>query len=176
MHKNYKNWEKLFLFCLGLFLGSMFCMKWMEKDLTQGGKLFSVINLELIYSKEKVFAILSGLDERVKTILQYHLYFDFAFMAGVFPGIAALCMMARYKTSGVKLKRVLLLLAFGQLIAWACDIIENTFLLAWVSNPEKIRMFSAFHFIVWTKWILAIFGAVLSIPLVIGRKKSHFLI
>lgn len=167
----------LFLFCLGLFLGTAFCMKWMEKDLLQDNRLFTVIGLELTYPQEKVYTLLSGLDNKTRTILQYHLYFDFAFMAGVFPGIAALCMMARFKTTSTTCKKVLLTAAVLQLVAWTGDIIENTLLLSWISNPKKIGMFSEFHLIVWIKWILAISGAILSIPVVMKKKpKSHFLI
>lgn len=177
MNTNYKSWKMLFLFCLGLFLGTAFCMKWMEKDLLQDNRLFTVIGLEITYPQEKVYTILSGLDNKTRTILQYHLYFDFVFMAGVFPGIAALCMMARFKTDSTTRKKILLTAAALQLVAWIGDIIENTLLLSWVSNPEKIGMFSEFHLIVWIKWILAISGAILSIPLVIKKKrKSHFLI
>lgn len=165
MNTNYKSWKMLFLFCLGLFLGTAFCMKWMEKDFLQGNQLFTVIGLEITYPQEKVHAILSGLDHRVKMILRYHLYFDFVFMAGVFPGIAALCMMARFKTKSNNYKRILLTAAVSQLIAWLCDIIENTLLLSWISNPDNIRMFTQFHIIVWTKWVLAVLGAALSIPL-----------
>lgn len=177
MNTNYKSWKTLFLFCLGLFLGTAFCMKWMEKDFLQNDQLFTVIGLEMTYPQEKVYTILSGLDYSVRNILKYHLYFDFVFMAGVFPGIAALCMMARFKTASTTFKKVLLTAAVLQLVAWICDIIENNLLLSWVSNPEKIRMFSEFHLIVWVKWILAISGAILSIPVVLKKKtKSHFLI
>jgi len=176
MNTNYKSWKMLFLFCLGLFLGTAFCMKWMEKDLLQNNQLFTVIGLEMTYSQEKVYTILSGLDNSVRTILNYHLYFDFVFMAGVFPGIAALCMMARFKTGSANYKKVLLITAVLQLVAWMCDIVENNFLLSWVSNPDKIGIFPLFHVIVWVKWILAILGAFFSIPLLIWNKKQKNLI
>jgi hypothetical protein len=172
MNTNYKSWRSLFFFCLGLFLGTAFCMKWIEKDLVHNNELFTVIGLEISYPKEKVYIILSGLDDKVKGILQYHLYFDFAFMAGVFPGIAALCMMARYKTSHSTYRKLLLLAAFSQLIAWCCDITENSLLLYWIANPEKITMFNSFHLIVGIKWILALLGALLSIPVAFKRFKS----
>lgn len=125
MNTNYKSWKMLFLFCLGLFLGTAFCMKWMEKDLLQDNRLFTVIGLEITYPQEKVYTILSGLDNKTRTILQYHLYFDFVFMAGVFPGIAALCMMARFKTDSTTRKKILLTAAALQLVAWIGDIIEK---------------------------------------------------
>src|SRR5687768_17811095 len=45
----------------------------------------SIFGLEFFYSKEKIIEIFSGIDARIKTILGYHLYFDFIFMAGVYP-------------------------------------------------------------------------------------------
>jgi hypothetical protein len=88
---SYKGWKNIFLLCLGIFAGTGFCMKWVEGDFVQNGSLFTIIGLEISYPKEQVSAILSGLDGPVKTILRYHLCFDFAFMLGVYPGIAALC-------------------------------------------------------------------------------------
>lgn len=170
MNTNYKSWKTLFLFCLGLFLGTAFCMKWMEKDFLQNDQLFTIIGLEMTYPQEKVYTILSGLDYSVRKILRYHLYFDFVFMAGVFPGIAALCMMATFKTNSKNYKKMLVIAAFSQLLAWLCDIIENTLLLSWISNPDHIRMFTPFRIIVWTKWVLAILGAAFSIPVVLKKK------
>ncbi len=59
MDTGYKNLQKLFLFCLGLFAGTAFCMKWMESDFVHNGSLFTIIGLEISYSKEKIISILS---------------------------------------------------------------------------------------------------------------------
>lgn len=163
----------LFLFCFGLFIGSAFCMKWMEKDLFSGGSLFTVIGLEVSYPKQQVMAVLAGLDDQVRTILGYHLHFDFVFMAGVYPGIAALCMMARYKVRKGWLKKLLLLLALLQTIAFGCDIAENSFLLTWMKNPAGISHFSEYHLVVYTKWILALLAALTAIPLQFGRMRTE---
>src|SRR5688572_8461448 len=109
-----KSWKNLFLFCLGLALGAAFCMKWMESDFWAGNEKFTIIGLELSYSKEKLILILTSLDHRVETILRYHLVFDFAFMAGVYPGISALCIMARHKIASKGLRRLLQWLAVLQ--------------------------------------------------------------
>ena len=159
MTLNYKKWQKLFLFCSGIFVAAAFCMKWMENDFRQGGSLFTIIGLEISYSKQKVISILSGLDEHVKTILRYHLYFDFAFMAGVYPGIASLCMMAKEKINNKKVRRFLFLLASLQLVAWGCDVYENMCLLKWIKTPAIISGFDFYHFIVGLKWIIALAGA-----------------
>lgn len=169
---NYQGWRRLFLFCLGLFAGTAFCMKWMEKDLQSGGGLFTIIGLEISYSMEQVKAILSGIDTPVRNILRYHLFFDFAFMLGVYPGIAALCMMGRFKTHNRHIKQLFLVLAWAQGIAFTCDIIENILLLKWVASPGSIDHFTAYHIVVIVKWVLALTGAILAIAVVLRKRNN----
>lgn len=170
MNTNYKGWQNLFLLCLGLFAGTAFCMKWMEGDFVQNGQKFTIIGLEISYPQEKIEAILSGLDERVRTILRYHLYFDFAFMAGVYPGIAALCIMAREKSSHNWLKNLLLVVALLQAVALGCDIVENYYLLSWIKHPVIGNEFAFFHPVVFAKWGIALTAALLAIPLSIKKR------
>ncbi len=170
MNSGYKNLQKLFIGCLGLFIGTAFCMKWMESDFVQNNSVFTIIGLEISYPREKVISILSGMDEQVKTILQYHLFFDFAFMAGVYPGIAALCMMARYKVSNPILKKVLLVFALLQVVAWGCDIYENLCLLKWIKKPSIGNEFTIYHVAVAAKWIIALCAALLAIPVALRRR------
>jgi hypothetical protein len=171
MKNKYKTWNRLFLFCFGLFAGTAFCMKWMEGDFRQGGSVFTIIGLEATYSKEKVAALLSGLDETVSTILRYHLYFDFAFMAGVYPGIACLCMMARGRKVGKWMRAILSALALLQLVAWGCDIAENLFLLKWIADPETISSFELYHAVVYAKWVIVLPGALVAIGVLLVRRK-----
>src|SRR6185503_5097822 len=107
MNINYNRWRKLFQFCLGLSVASALSMKLMEFDFWVNNEKFTIIGLELFYPKEKVIAILSHLDDGVKTTLNYHLYIDFVFMAGIYPVISAMCMMAREKISSLSLKKIL---------------------------------------------------------------------
>jgi hypothetical protein len=144
-------------------------MKWMENDLLLNGELFTVIGLEVAYSKEKIISILSGIDGHVKTILGYHLCFDFIFMTGVYPGIAALCMMAREKRKNEGLKKILLVAAMLQLIAWGCDIAENLYLLRWLNDPVIGNEFLLYHIVVYVKWGLALAAVFIAIPLVIKK-------
>lgn len=167
---NYKHWKTLFLVCLGIFVGSAFCMKWMESDFLHNGKLFTIIGLEITYPKEKIIEIFTGITPDVKSVLGYHLAFDFAFMAGVYPGIAALCMMAREKRRNNLVRKILLAAALLQLIAFGCDIIENTYLLNWLKTPVIGNEFTFFHWVVAIKWLLAISGALIAIPLVLKKK------
>lgn len=169
---NYKSWQKLFLICLGLFTGTAFCMKWMEGSFLQNNPPFTILGLEISYPPEKLTALLSGLNDHVRSILRFHLYFDFVFMAGAYPGIAALCMMARQKQSHRILRKLLFVLACAQLLAWGCDIYENCCLLNWIRDPDSVDHYSTYHFIVLTKWVLALAGAILAIPLSLRKRKS----
>ena len=166
---NYQGWRRLFLFCLGLFAGTAFCMKWMEGDFLFEGRLFTILGLEISYPVEEVTRILSGIETPVQQLLRYHLYFDFAFMAGVYPGIAALCMMGRFKTSSPLYRRILLGMALLQGVAWGCDIAENRWLLHWMEEPGSIHSFSLYHIVVIIKWVLALTGVLLAIPFAARR-------
>jgi hypothetical protein len=103
-------------------------------------------------------------------------------MAGVYPGIAALCMMAREKLDADGLKKLFLVLAAIQLIAWAGDIAENLFLLKWIKHPVIGNEFGLYHVIVIGKWLIALTGAVVSLFVLILRRenkndlKTHFFI
>lgn len=169
---NINPWRRLFLFSLGLFAGTAFCMKWMEGDFIENGQKFTIIGLEISYAKVKVAGILAGLDEHVKTILRYHLSFDFAFMAGVYPGIAALCMLARGKLSGSGIRKILVAFALLQIVAWGCDIYENYCLLKWIKNPVIGNEFSFYHIIVSAKWIIALTGALFAIPFALKKRTA----
>ena len=153
-----RRWKILFFFAFGLALGSAFCMKWMESDLRIGNETFTIIGLELFYSKAKVIEIFTHMSEHVRSVLSYHLHIDFAFMAGVYPAIAAMCMIAKEKTYTLSLKRILYVLAYLQLLAWAADIAENVYLLKWIENPVIGNEFGLYHLIVIAKWVIATLG------------------
>lgn len=176
MAQHGNRWNKLFLFCAGLFLASSFAMKWMEADLVYNNEKISIFGLELFYSKEKIIEIFTGITDKTKTILEYHLSFDFIFMAGCFPGIACLCMMAMYKVKAAGLKKFLFMLACLQLFAWTFDIIENFYLLKWLKQPVISNEFGFFHTVVYSKWTIALTGALISISVLILsmlKKKSR---
>lgn len=168
-----KYWKRQFLFCLGIFIAAAFCMKWMEADLLISGEKFTIMGLELFYPEEKVMTILQGLDDRVRTILRYHLHFDFMFMAGVFPGIAALCMLARQRVTAI-FRHLFLILALMQSVAWAGDIYENLSLLRWMKETAAGNEFYRYHVVVVTKWLIALIAALASggVLLFKPRKKN----
>jgi len=168
-----QSWKKLFLFCFGIAAGTAFCMKWMENDFRVQGQLFTILGLELFYPREKLAGILSGLDGHVKTILRYHLVFDFVFIAGVYPGIASLCILAKEKVKSLSLKKLLYILAVCQLVAWVADGIENYYLLQWIEAPQiGENEFGWYHFIVALKWIIIIISLLLAIPLSLKKNKK----
>jgi hypothetical protein len=103
--------------------------------------------------------LLNSLDDRARTVLSYHLYFDFAFMVGAYPGISSLCMMTRAKTKSSRASKLLLIVAFLQMPAWGGDIIENLYLLQWLKHPAiEENTFAFYHLIVILKWIIAVSG------------------
>jgi len=168
MKNDLYRWQRLFLFCLGLFIAGAFAMKWMENDLFFNNEKISIFGLELFYPKEKIVEIFSGISDKVKTILSYHLSFDFIFMAGCYPGIACLCMIASAKVAGKNLKRILFILAFMQIFGWTFDVIENYYLLKWLKNPVIGDEFNFYHIVVYSKWIIALTGALLAIVILVG--------
>jgi len=96
------------------------------------------------------------------------LSFDFIFMAGCYPGIACLCMIASAKAAGKNLKRILFILAFMQIFGWTFDVIENYYLLKWLKNPVIGDEFGFYHIVVYSKWIIALTGVFLAIVILVG--------
>ena len=168
MRNNFNRWNQLFLFTLGLFVAGAFAMKWMESDLLYNNEKISIFGLELFYPKEKIIEIFSGINDKVKTILKYHLSFDFIFMAGCYPGIACLCMMAAEKIRSKPVKRLLFIFAFLQLFAWAFDIIENYYLLRWLKRPVIGNEFGFYHAVVYSKWAIALSGALIALSTLVA--------
>jgi hypothetical protein len=179
MSQNNSRWNKLFLFCLGLFIAAAFTMKWLEPDLLYNNENISIFGLELFYPKEKIVEIFSNIDDKVKTILSYHLSFDFIFIAGCYPGIACLCMMAMAKTKQPGLKKFVFIMACLQLFAWAFDIIENYYLLKWLEQPVIGNEFGFYHIVVYSKWIIALTGALIATTILVSsmfkKKEGNFL-
>ena len=173
MSANVFNLKKLFFLCLGLFFASAFCMKWIESDFISNGKPFGIMDLELYLGKEDLTKLLAGLDDKAATVVSYHLHFDFAFMAGVFPGIAILCTLVREKVSNKFVSTLLLIFALLQFVAWSFDIYENLRLIKWLRNPSTVDDIELYHLLVRLKFIFS-FGGVLMVlvAFLFFRKKS----
>jgi hypothetical protein len=131
------------------------------------------MDLELYLNKADLGKLLTGLGDKTRTIVGYHLHFDFLFMAGVFPGLACICMMVRERTGNKLMQSLLLLFATLQFFAWGFDIYENLHLIKWLNDPASVDGVDFYHLLVRLKFIFAI-GALLAAlaAIIFFRKKS----
>lgn len=167
-----KQLNSWLLFFTGILIGTMFCMKMLEPHFVHNGKLFTIIGIEMVYNEGYFISLLSGLESDVLRLLKFHLYADFVFMAGVYPAIAVLCLKARLKHSVPFLRNLLLVLALLQAGAWICDILENLYILRQLNKPVSSGGFGVYHFVVWTKWLLALAGLFTALILMLKRKRE----
>ena len=77
-------------------------------------------------------------------------------------------MIASAKVAGKNLKRILFFLAFMQIFGWTFDVVENYYLLKWLKNPVIGDEFDFYHIVVYSKWIIALTGALLAIVILVG--------
>src|SRR5258705_867731 len=173
MQSFYTRWRSLFLFCLGITAGATFIMEWLANDFWLDDQKFSILGLELFYSKKEILTVLTQIKQPARIALNYQLVFDFVFMAGVYPGIASLCMMIREKITRKSLRNILYALAMLQPVAWAFDIVENSYLLKWIEKPEIGDEFSMYHNIVAAKWLIALIGTFTAIILTVFKKQHN---
>ena len=163
MQSLYARWRSLFLFCFGIAVATMFIMEWLAGDFWVNDQKFSILGLELFYSKRHVLDVLTQIKQPARIALNYQLVFDFVFMTGIYPAIASLCMMVREKINRKSIQNVLFALAMLQPVAWAFDIVKNSYLLNWLEKPEIGDEFSIYHNIVAAKWLIALIGVFISI-------------
>ncbi len=172
MQTSYTRWRNLFLFCLGIAISTAFIMEWLAGDFWLDDEKFSIIGLELFYSKKEVLSVLTQIKQPAKIALNYQLIFDFVCMAGFYPCIASLCMLVREKITGKILSNILFALAVLQPIAWIFDIVENSYLLKWLSDPDIGDEFTVYHNIVALKWLIALAGILLACFSLLLRKQK----
>jgi len=77
-------------------------------------------------------------------------------------------MIARKKISRKSIKSILITLAFLQIPGWTFDVVENCYLLKWLKEPVIGDEFSFYHIVVYSKWIIALTGALLAIVIFVG--------
>jgi len=175
MRSFHSRWRGLFLFSLGIAISTTFIMQWLATDFWLDDKKFSILGLELFYSKRQLIDVFTQIKQPAKIALNYQLIFDFAFMTGIYPAIASFCMLVRENVRSRSYRNLLFALAMLQPVAWAFDITENIFLLAWMEKPEIGDDFSTYHNIVAAKWLIAVSGTLCAIILGIAKqaKKRH---
>jgi hypothetical protein len=173
MQSPYQRWFKLFLFCAGTAIASSFILQWLANDFTMDGKRFSILDLELFYPKFQLTTVLKKMDDTARIALNYHSIFDFVFMTGIYPGIAAFCMMTRERLGKKILREILFALAMLQPVAWAFDVTENVYLMNWVAAREPGDDLGVFHNIVAAKWLIGILGFLVALVLFVVRKRTR---
>ena len=163
MYTRNSRWRRLLIFCLGVSGASFFIMEWLATDFWIDDSRFTILGLELFYSRSDVVRVLSGILPAARAALTYHLTFDFVFMVGIYPAIASFCMVVRDKTAKKTAQSLLFALAVLQPLAWIFDIVENRFLLGWLKDSKIGEEFEVYHNIVLAKWIIALAGIITAI-------------
>ena len=159
MRSFHSQWRGLFLFSLGIAISTTFIMQWLATDFWLDDRTFSILGLELFYSKKEVIKVLTEIKQPARIALNYQLVFDFAFMTGIYPAIASSCMLVRENMINPVYRNFLFALAVVQPVAWAFDITENIFLLGWMDKPQIGDECGMYHNIVTAKWLIALAGA-----------------
>jgi hypothetical protein len=147
-------------------------MKWLEPQFVVNGKTFTILGLELFYPASRISSVLLNMNDHVRELLRFQLKFDFVFMVAVYPGIAALCVKASSKASTRLWKKILIILACLQSLAWVCDILENLTLFKWIEDPSGINNIGTYHFIVITKWLIATLAVIIAVPFVFRKRTA----
>ena len=133
---------------------------------------FSILDLQLPSSAQELVNLIKGIfdlpdDQSQKTLkaLRRHLYIDFIFMPAAYGSIFLLCYLAAGKMTNLG-HPVFLILAWLQIIAWLCDIIENIYLLKNL-NPGIVlstpAVHKAYQVLEITKFGIALTGVVCSV-------------
>ena len=81
-------------------------------------------------------------------------------------------MMAGDRISSPGWRKILLVLAALQTLAWTCDVLENRYLLNWVNGERVPADLSGYHLVVYLKWGLALTGLLVALLLLLRRKKK----
>jgi len=131
---------------------------------------FSIKDLEFASTSTEVANIIQGMyllptERSTKAIKAFrlHMMVDFMFMIAVYMGIFLLCMKAADKMTSLLGEYFFSLLAWGQLVAWICDLFENRYLLNQLSadaKPATEEGHIFFQRVVAVKWILTLLGSV----------------
>ncbi len=170
--------NSLVLFCItfGVMQLTSLIMKRQEANFcTNDGtvRAFSIFDLEFAANAKEIVNLISGIfnlppakqHTSVKA-LKSQLYIDFLFMPAAYGSIFLLCIKTSDKLTTHAGKTVFLVLAWMQVLAWLCDIIENIYLLTKISPKPKGSgpfAFALYQLNEWFKWGISLTGAVCGI-------------
>ena len=126
---------------------------------------FPVSALELATYIKGIFALPAEFSAKTLRALKGQLYLDFLFMPAAYGSIFILCMKVSMKLTSFG-HWVFAVLAWLQLIAWVCDIIENIYLLNKI-HPEPVvsntAVHKAYEMLEKCKWGIALTATICSI-------------
>lgn len=160
------NLYVLFLPFLAIFIVTTIMMaRIAKKFITKNNRPFSIFNLEFPGSDENLSSLVLKMNDDVKQSVKKHLYVDYVFMAGVYPGIAILCFIAAGAADSEIGSKILLAMGWLQIVPWICDIIENIILLKKINHPLPIKenLYRLLKYLVGTKFFIAVLGVISTI-------------
>jgi len=160
-----ENIWTLILACLGIFIVTTIIMgRIAQAFITEAPerKKFSIFRLEFPGSDAQLTKLVLQLGSSSKKAVRAHLLVDYIFMMGVYPGIALLCYKTFLVLNETQPVAAYIILAMGglQIIAFACDVIENIMLLRKLSNVNSWNNQShqTFSKLVFYKFTIALFA------------------
>lgn len=138
---------------------------------------FSILDLEFAAKGREIVNLIKGIyalpgntARKVIAALKGQLYIDFLFMVGAYGSIFLLCMETSTKLTTPAGKSIFQVLAWGQFLAWLCDILENCYLLSKIGPSPKepsAATFRAYSINEWVKWGVSCTGGVCSLFLML---------
>jgi hypothetical protein len=165
--------KPLFALLLIIFLAATAWMSRIARDFKlKDNSNFSIMDLELPASagavQEKMADFLPGTRQAVLKQLNA----DYVFMAGCYPGILVLCLIAlrriatinslqkdlQQKITGGGWKKLLAVLAILQLFAWGLDVWENAQIEQWLNTNMVNNNIAFFKARVYAKFAFALAG------------------
>lgn len=153
---NQRHLIRLFFLCLAMTVVAFAVMKYFEKQFRfndENNTSFSILDVEFAKSKDGLSGMYDKMDRSVRESLRAHLFTDYFFMTGCYPGIAALCLLVAVREK--KLRTLFVTLACLQVLPWLFDVTENIQLVCWMDNKECQESFSLFKILVRAKFGLA---------------------
>ena len=133
---------------------------------------FTMMDLELPASAREIVNLIKGIYllpskgiQKTLRSLKGQLYADFIFMPAAYGSIFLLCMQVSLKTSSTA-HWILAIIAWLQVMAWLCDIIENIYLLNKI-RPDVVVSGNAIHnaytILEFIKWSIILTGVICSV-------------
>lgn len=160
--------RKLFCFFFVIALLSAMWMGLLSQEIREKGMTdFSIMQLELPKDAMHLQQTLGAFHQyEVTDTVNTHLWVDFLFMLGAYPGIAVWLLWLR-RGSNKNLSRLLAIVAASQLIPLVLDIIENSHLLTAIEGDSLDIPVNTLKNMVYCKFVIAYSGVTLALAMTI---------